>query len=143
MINIDDLLLTSAKQKDALEREAYKMIKAKFQEWQTSKQNVGKKMSDIDQISILKKLKDEYEEDAKMYALIPSGWYCEQQYEDIASIICALIPAEASEADIEAYVDTVMSTTDNPRMGDVIKTVIAEFPGTDGKTIAAIVKKRF
>lgn len=143
MIDIDKLILSATKDRNISKRECYKAIKAKFQEWKTAKENIGKVMSDADQIKILKKLKAEYEEDAAMYRTKMSGQDIAAQYDTTAAIIGELIPAEASEEDIDAYIDEVMNAATGLQMKDVIGAVKTQFPGSDGKTIAMLVKKRF
>lgn len=143
MINIDQLILSATKEQNISKRECYKMIKAKFQEWFTSKANARKVMDDLVQISILKKLKAEYEEDAAMYRTKASGHDIAVQYEAAAKIISELIPKEAGEDEINAYIDEVMAGASGLRMCDVIGAVKMQFPGTDGKIVATLVKARF
>ena len=143
MIDIDKLILSATKERDIARRESYKMVKSKFQEWKTSKENAGKKeMTDADQIKILKKLKAEYEADASMYRTKMSGQDIAKQYEETAVIIGELIPAEASEADIEAYISEIVGGS-NMQLKDVICATKAKFPSTDGKIIATLAKKHF
>lgn len=141
MIDIDNLLKEAIKSKDITKRECFKIVKSKFQEWSTSKQNVGKAMDDTVQFSILKKLKEEYEEDAKMYESKMSGSDIAKQYKESASIISSLLPKEASEEDIRNALDE-FGAVNKTTMGAAIKFIKSKFPTADGKKVSEIVKSK-
>ena len=66
MKQIEKMIVDAIKAKDQGKVSVLRIIKSKYQEWLTAKTNAGKELTEAVKISILKKLKDEYLEDARM-----------------------------------------------------------------------------
>lgn len=135
------MIVEAVKARDNNKASVLRIIKSKYQEWQTAKANVGKALTEEVKISILKKLKEEYTEDAKMYENKLSGQDIARQYFESAKLIESMLPKEATIEEIMEVAKKYVEPGDKKGMGAYIKTVKAQLPGADGKLVADVVKQ--
>lgn len=115
-------------------------IKTSIMNWETSKENVGKTLSEGDEIKILKKLKSQYLETAEA---CNDGKHDDLVNEAIeqAKYIEQFLPQEATPEDIQKCVNNCGLELIKPNMGKIIKYIKECLPSADGKMIADIVKQ--
>ena len=58
--NLNKMIMESMKAHDTVRTEAYRAIKTAFMNWQTSKENAGKTLTDADELQILRKMAFRY-----------------------------------------------------------------------------------
>lgn len=121
-----------------------RLIKAEFQKYNASKEAVTKPMDDAIEIQILNRMVKQRKEAELMYI---EGGRQDLAYKEHKEIefIELYLPETASESDIEAEVDNIISSGVEPikkNMGTIIKQVKARYPTADGKLVADLVKKR-
>lgn len=121
-----------------------RLIKAEFQKYNASKEAVTKPMDDTIEIQILNRMVKQRKESELMYI---EGGRQDLAYKEHKEIefIELYLPETASESDIEAEVDNIISLGVEPvkkNMGTIIKQVKARYPTADGKLVSDLVKKR-
>lgn len=141
--NLNSLIMESMKAGDKIRTNALRAIKTGIMQWETAKENVGKTYDEAVEISIIRKLKDQYIDAAVQCA--------DGKHEDLvaenttlAKIMEEFLPAPVSENDIyeeflrlttgEYYIEPVKKN-----MGMIIKSIKAQLPGADGKLVSKIV----
>ena len=131
------------KDKNQMALQALRAIKSELLLAQTS--GTGDALSEADEIKILSKLVKQRKDSAAIFS--------EQNREDLAEpelaqaeVISQFLPAQLSEADIEAAVVKVIADTGAQGMkdmGKVMGIVSQQLAGqADGKTISSIVKQK-
>lgn len=128
---------------EKLKTEAFRAIKTAFMNWETAKENIGKELDEQVELQILRKMVASYKDaadqcnDGKHDALV-------QENQAYALIIESLLPAAASEEDIQNAFDTIKAEGIEPvkkNMGVFIKQIKQMLPTADGKTVSTIVAK--
>ena len=141
--DLNKLILESMKAGEKLKTEAFRAIKTAFMNWETAKENVGKELDEQVELQILRKMVASYKDaadqcnDGKHDALV-------QENLAYAKIIETLLPAAASEEDIQNAFDTIKAEGIEPvkkNMGVFIKQIKQMLPTADGKTVSTIVAK--
>jgi len=141
--DLNKLILESMKAGEKLKTEAFRAIKTAFMNWETAKENVGKELDEQVELQILRKMVASYKDaadqcnDGKHDALV-------QENLAYAKIIESLLPAAASEEDIQNAFDTIKAEGIEPvkkNMGVFIKQIKQMLPTADGKTVSTIVAK--
>lgn len=141
--DLNKLILESMKAGEKLKTEAFRAIKTAFMNWETAKENVGKTLDEQVELQILRKMVASYKDaaeqcnDGKHDALV-------QENLAYAQIIESLLPAAASEEDIQNAFDTIKAEGIEPvkkNMGVFIKQIKQMLPTADGKTVSTIVAK--
>jgi uncharacterized protein YqeY len=141
--DLNKLILESMKAGEKLKTEAFRAIKTAFMNWETAKENVGKELDEQVELQILRKMVASYKDaadqcnDGKHDALV-------QENLAYAKIIESLLPAAASEEDIQNAFDTIKAEGIEPvkkNMGVFIKQIKQMLPTADGKTVSTIVTK--
>lgn len=141
---IMEAMKTAMKAKDSKSLEALRAIKSALLLAQTEGGSKGD-ISEDAELKILQKLVKQRKDSAAIFT--------EQGREDLATpeleqaeVISQFLPAQLSEAEIAAEVDTVIEQTGTSSMkdmGKVMGMVNAKLAGkADGKTIATIVKSK-
>lgn len=148
MVNIDELIKTAIKEKNDINKDTYRAVKAALLNFKAA--NKQKEPSDAEFVSIVKKLKDDRLNSAKIYT--------ENNRSDLACIefkqaeaLNVLLPKEISrEVAEKAVFDYCVSNnmgTENgnieipkKNMGMVIKSVKEKLVGVDGKMLSEIVR---
>ena len=121
-----------------------RLIKAEFQKYNASKEAVTKPMDDTIEIQILNKMVKQRKEAETMYAAGGRQDLAYNEHKEI-EFIELYLPETASESDIEAEVDNIISSGVEPvkkNMGTIIKQVKAKYPTADGKMVSQIVSKK-
>lgn len=144
MLKIDELILEATTEQNEAKLSACRAIKAAEQNFVTAKERVkdGKVLDDAVEIGIVKKLREEYTESAKLYK------EAMDQANAKADYLKELLPPEVSQDDIIAAViawavaESNGETIPKARMGEAIKAVKTKFPTADGKLVADCVKER-
>lgn len=145
MINeqLNKLIMTAMKGGEKAKAEVFRAIKSEFLKFQTAKN--AKPLDESAEISILRKMLKEREEDARLYAEKGRADLAEaNEYE--AGILAELLPKAASEEDIMAQIEAFIASTGEPtlekkNMGACVKFVKAALPTADGKTVSTLVMK--
>lgn len=141
---IDTLILLSMKASDKLKTEVFRAVKTAFMNWETAKENVGKKIDDAVETSILRKLIAQYEDTAKM---CDDGKHDElvRDARMSADILREYLPKPATEEDIVRMFLHVRENENiepiKKNMGVFIKRIKELLPNADGKTVSTIVAK--
>lgn len=141
---LNGLIMSAMKSTDKVRLNALKSIKTAFVTWTQEKQNVGKELTECDEISILRKLKAQYEAAAD---LCNDGHHDELVIENktLANIIDEFLPAPVTEDVILKEVENVISSQglepDKKNMGKIINTIKTSLPGADTKVVSNIISK--
>lgn len=149
MVYIDKLIKEATLEKNSAKKEAYRAIKAELLLNNSSKNpkpegkmiNIGDKTLCELEISIIRKLIREREEQVSMYEA-NSRKDLADMYREQMNYFKELLPPEISEDKIQ---ETVVTAYPNgftqKEMGKVIKEIKAIYPTADGKLISEVVKK--
>lgn len=146
--NLNSLIMESMKAGDKVRTNALRSIKTGIMQWETAKDNVGKTYDETVEVSIIRKLKDQYLDAA---AQCNDGKHEELVAENnaLAKIMEEFLPAPVTEEDIQVIVEEVIkgcggSDPVEPvkkNMGLIIKSVKILLPGADGKLVSQVVMK--
>jgi uncharacterized protein YqeY len=140
---IMDVMKDAMRSKDTVALEALRAIKSELLLAQTS---TGSKeeISEADEIKILQKLVKMRKDSAEIYTTQNRPDLAEPELAQIA-VIEQFLPAQLSEAEVEAIVSKIITETGASgiaSMGKVMGLASAQIGGqAEGKTISAIVKK--
>lgn len=141
---IDTLILLSMKASDKLKTEVFRAVKTAFMNWETAKENIGKKIDDAVETSILRKLIAQYEDTAKM---CDDGKHDElvRDARMSADILREYLPKPATEEEIVRMFLHVRENENvepiKKNIGVFIKRIKELLPNADGKTVSTIVAK--
>jgi uncharacterized protein YqeY len=141
---IDTLILLSMKASDKLKTEVFRAVKTAFMNWETAKENIGKKIDDAVETSILRKLIAQYEDTAKM---CDDGKHDElvRDARMSADILREYLPKPATEEEIVRMFLHVRENENiepiKKNMGVFIKRIKELLPNADGKKVSTIVAK--
>jgi uncharacterized protein YqeY len=147
MINdkLDMLIMSAMKTHDEVRVRTLRAMKAKFTEWKTSKQNVGKKLTEDIEIQIINKMVKERIESADLYEQAHRLDIAEDEKAE-AYILEEFLPIPATEEDINKAFDEVIVideiSPEKKNMGVIIKSIKSKLPGADGKLVSQVVMKR-
>lgn len=142
MINIDELISQSIKEKDNTKTKVYRNIKAEILKYKTAKN--AKPYDDIAEISILKKMQNQYNESIEAFKIGNRDDLAASEEAEI-QILNQLIPKPVELNIIEDELlnileDDGMENIPKARMGYFINTLKGLFPYNNGKDISNIVK---
>lgn len=139
---IDTLILLSMKASNKLKTEVFRAVKTAFMNWETAKENIGKKIDDAVEASILRKLIAQYEDTAKM---CDDGKHDElvRDARMSADILREYLPKPATEEEIVFAFGKIELDVEpiKKNMGVFIKRIKEMLPNADGKTVSQIVAK--
>jgi uncharacterized protein YqeY len=140
---IMDVMKDAMRSKDTVALEALRAIKSELLLAQTSTGS-KEKISEADEIKILQKLVKMRKDSAEIYTTQNRPDLAEPELAQIA-VIEQFLPAQLSEAEVEAIVSKIIAETGASgiaSMGKVMGLASAQIGGqAEGKTISAIVKK--
>lgn len=143
MINIDQLILDATKNGLTVKRDTYRLIKAKFLEYKTSRDAVKKPFNDDIELNLLRKMKKELEEDIEIYKT--TKLELAEEYSHQLEVVKELLPAEISEDDILKCVDEYIAENGaitQKQFGVVMKYVSAKYPSADKSIISKVIKTK-
>lgn len=142
--NLNKMIMESMKAHDTVRTEAFRAIKTAFMNWQTSKENAGKTLTDADELQILRKMVKERQESAIVYQNAGRKDLATNELNE-AKIIEELLPQAASEEDITKAFLVVREDEhiepEKKNMGIFVKRIKAMLPNADGKMVAQVVSK--
>ena len=141
--NLGALILSAMKSGEKVRLKALRAIKTAFMEWETSKTNVGKQLTEQIEFSIIKKLIATYEDtaiqcnDGKHNDLV-------EESKSIANILSEFIPQAASDDEIANAFTEIAKEVEpiKKNMGTFVKRIKELLPNADGKTVSQIVMKK-
>lgn len=139
---INALIMGAMKERNSVKANAYKNMKAKFIEFTTAKN--AKPLDDSAEISIIKKMVKELENDAELFKEHGRIDLAEANINEVG-YLKEFLPKEATSDDINKAIDTWIAdngTIEKKNMGLVIKYVKSQLAGADGKTVSELVMKR-
>ena len=139
MLNIDELIKKSLKNKKSVDLKVYRNIKAEIMAFKTQK---GTPVFDeTAEINILKKYASKLEDSKNQYSQAGREDLVSECIDEL-EVLQKLLPEPVKESDIEAYlVHWYENGIEKKNMGSVIKEVKSQYPGADGKMVSEIVKK--
>lgn len=139
---IMDEMKTAMKAKDTVALEALRAIKSEILLAQTS--GTGQELKEEDEIKILQKLVKQRKDSATIFSEQGRADLAEPELAQVA-VIEKFLPAQLSEAEVEAIITKIISDggfSGMGSMGQVMGAASKELAGkADGKTISTIVKK--
>ena len=142
-IQVMDEMKNAMREKNTIALEALRAIKSELLLAQTSSGS-KEEISEADEIKILQKLVKMRKDSASIFTTQNRPDLAEPELAQIA-IIEKFLPAQLSEAEVEAIVAKIIAETGASgiaSMGKVMGLASAQIGGTaEGKTISAIVKK--
>lgn len=147
MINdkLDILIMSAMKEHDEVRVRTLRVMKAKFTEWKTSKQNIGKALTEEVELQIINKMVKERTESADLYEQGHRLDLAEAEKAEI-SILTEFLPTPATEEDVNKTFDEVIVvdevSPEKKNMGVIIKAIKSKLPGADGKLVSQVVMKR-
>lgn len=136
------LIADSMKSGNKVKLEALRAVKTAFMNWETAKENVGKSITDVVEISIVSKLVAQYEDTAKQ---CNDGKHDELVNEalTIAAILKSYLPKPATEDEIVSAFGNIELDVEpiKKNMGVFIKRIKEMLPNADGKLVSQVVMK--
>ena len=141
---IDNLISEATKNREMFELETLRLVKSELMKYNASKEAVSKKMDDVIEMTILKKMVKQRMESAEMYKKGNREDLASNETEE-AEYIKRFLPAEASVNDIESEVNRIITSGVEPvkkNMGQIIKAVKVKYPTADGKVVSQIVASK-
>ena len=116
-----------------------------FMNWETSKEHAGQKLTEADEIQIIKKLIKQREESIEIFMVNDRIELANEEHIQML-VLKEFLPAEATEEDIlKCFNDIIGQDGVEPtknNMGIIIKTIKAALPTADGSLVAQIVKSK-
>lgn len=140
---IDMFIMSAMKEHNLPRTETYRAMKTAFLNWKTAKENVGKTMTEADEINIIKKLVKQREESIEQFMAADRIELANEEHTQMV-ILKEFLPAEATEDDILNAFNTIKAEGIEPvkkNMGIFVKQIKQLLPTADGKTVATIVQK--
>jgi uncharacterized protein YqeY len=139
---IDKMIMEAMKAKEEERVYVYRLIKAKFLEYKTSKG--ASEFTDAIETTLLNKMIAQREQSIMMYEQAGRNDMAEAERAEVA-IISEFVPKAATEEDINKAIDELIAGGIEPikkNMGMLIKGVKAKFQNVDGKLTSELVSKR-
>lgn len=142
--NLNQMIMGAMKDHDQERTETYRAIKTAFMNWKTAKENAGKELTEVDEISILKKMVKQREESIEQYKAAGREDLAAAELAQVL-IIKEFLPAEVTAEQIEEVFFKIKELGEcefvQKNMGLIIRGVKTMLPNADGKLVAEIVKK--
>lgn len=137
--NIGTMIMESMKAHDQLRTGVLRVLKSKFLEWKTSEKNIGKTMSESDELGILRKLYLEYLEDSETFKGRPES----TEYLEQAKILESYIPKGPSENDLKDALNGCPHEITKKNMKSLMDYFKQKFPAASGKELSEFLNKQF
>lgn len=134
---IDGLIKSAMLNKQASALRAYRAVKTAFIEYKTAKN--AKPLDEIAEINIIRKMISAREDAIQQFEAANRLELAKAEAEEIV-YLKPMLPPEASEEDIRAYAESIITEKGMQNMGKYVKVIKDKFPTTDGKLISTIVK---
>ena len=134
---IDGLIKSAMLNKQASALRAYRAVKTAFMEYKTAKN--AKPLDEVAEINIIRKMISAREDAIQQFEAAGRLELAKAEAEEIV-YLKPMLPPEASEEDIRAYAESIITEKGMQNMGRYVKVIKEKFPTADGKLIATIVK---
>ena len=136
---LNALIMEAMKNHDTVRTESLRAIKSAFLNWQTSKENAGKELTEADEIQLIKKMVKQRQES------VAAG---RQELADAEqaqiNVLETFLPKAASEEDIVRAFNAAKEANgwdaEKKNMGLFVKAIKASLPNADGKLVAQVVQ---
>lgn len=150
--SIDNLIKTAMLNKNLTDLKVFRLIKAEFKTFSTTRGNNGNLnvLDEAAEIKILKKLHKQWKEEYDSFVTVGRDKEAAELNEEL-KVLEALIPAEPSQEEIESKIKTIIENylmglpieerASMRHLGIIMKLVKAEIPTVDGKLVSSIYKK--
>lgn len=143
---IDSLLKEAMLNKDKVRVEVLRAIKTAFMNWRTSADNVGKELTDADEVKILLKMKSQREDSIAQYKVVGRNDLVESETNEL-NVLMEYIPAQTSEEDIinvtKEIANEIKEVNGSVSMKDmrtILSKVQAKYPTANGKIVSDVLK---
>ena len=140
---LNALIMEAMKNHDTVRTESLRGIKSAFLNWQTSKENAGKDLSEAEEIQIIKKMVKQRQESIEQYLAAGRKELADAEQAQI-DVLETFLPQAATEEDIlRAFNDAKTANGWEPEkknMGLFVKAIKAALPNADGKMVAHVVQ---
>lgn len=147
MLDIDLLIKESMKAHNTVETKVYRALKAEILNYKTAKN--AKPYDESSEINLIKKMIKSHEDSILMYSEAGRKDLVTEE-EDELDVLSELIPAPPSLSSVRDFFENWIQTgnvsefSENKKIpksfkGVAIKTLKAQFPAADGKTLANLV----
>lgn len=143
---IDSLLKEAMLNKDKVRVEVLRAIKTAFMNWRTSADNIGKELTDADEVKILLKMKSQREDSIAQYKVVGRNDLVESETNEL-NVLLEYIPAQTSEEDIinatKEIANEIKEVNGSVSMKDmktVLSKVQAKYPTANGKIVSDVLK---
>lgn len=136
---IDKFIAEAIKSHNEIKLRTYRLVKAAFMEYRTSKG--AHEIDEATEIQILRKMVAARADAINMYTEAGRKELAQKEREEL-DIIKSHLPAEITEKQINEAYDSVLATGVEPirkNMGLFIKAIKEKYPTADGKIVATIV----
>ena len=142
---INALIMEAMKNHDTVRTESLRAIKSAFLNWQTSKENAGKELTEAEEIQIIKKMVKQRQESIEQYLAAGRKELAEAEQAQI-NVLETFLPKAATEEDIlRAFNDAKTANgweAEKKNMGLFVKAIKASLPNADGKMVAQVVQSQ-
>ena len=143
--NINALIMEAMKNHDSVRTETLRAIKSAFLNWQTSKENAGKELTDADEIQIIKKMVKQRAESVEQYIAAGRKELADAEQAQI-DVLEEFLPKAATDLDILHTFSQVKEANgwvaEKKNMGLFVKAIKAALPNADGKLVAQVVQNQ-
>lgn len=138
MLDVNKLIMEAIKSHDKVASETYKLLKAKILEFKT--QPKAPEYNDAAEINIIKKMIEERKNTAQIYLDNNRPDLADEESKQM-NVLEALMPKLPTKEDIINYIDKhYPNGIEKTKMGAVVKEIKEKLVGSDGKTVAELVK---
>ena len=141
---INALIMEAMKNHDTVRTESLRAIKSAFLNWQTSKENAGKELTEAEEIQIIKKMVKQRQESIEQYLAAGRQELADAEQAQI-NVLETFLPQAATEEDIlRAFNEakTANGWEAEKNMGLFVKAIKAALPNADGKMVAQVVQSQ-
>ena len=139
------LIMEAMKNHDTVRTETLRAIKSAFLNWQTSKENAGKELTEADEIQLIKKMVKQRQESVEQYIAAGRPELADAEQAQI-NVLETFLPKAATEEDIvRAFLQAKEANgwdAEKRNMGLFVKAIKSALPNADGKLVAQVVQSQ-
>ena len=142
---LNALIMEAMKNHDTVRTETLRAIKSAFLNWQTSKENAGKELTEADEIQLIKKMVKQRAESVEQYIAAGRKELADAEQAQI-DVLEEFLPKAATDIDILHTFSQVKEANgwvaEKKNMGLFVKAIKAALPNADGKLVAQVVQNQ-
>lgn len=142
---LNALIMEAMKNHDSVRTESLRAIKDAFLNWQTSKENAGKELTEADEIQLIMKMVKQRAESVEQYIAAGRKELADAEQAQI-DVLEEFLPKAATDLDILHTFSQVKEANgwvaEKKNMGLFVKAIKAALPNADGKLVAQVVQKQ-